>query len=75
MARAVKLTDGPGVSAVNHCLEGIVVVPQAGGQRHLVAGQIVVRRRLDVAEDANRCPVQHTGIGRESPKAKDGSAR
>jgi hypothetical protein len=26
-ARAVKLTDGPGVSAVNHCLEGIVVVP------------------------------------------------
>ena len=63
-ARAVKLTDSPGISAVDHCLESVVVVAQTGRQRHLVAGQVVVRRRLDIPEDANRCPVQHTGIGK-----------
>ena len=62
--RAAKLMDGPGVSAINHRLEGVLIVAKAGGQRNLVPSQIVVRRGLDIAEDANRRPVQHTGIGK-----------
>jgi len=75
MAGAVKLTDGPGISAIDHCLEGVVVVPQAGGQRHLVTGQIVIRRRFNIAEDANRCAVQHTGIGQPGKREGEGWIR
>ena len=44
--------------SVDHRLKGVVVVAQAGCQRNLVTGQVVVRRRIDIAEDANGCPVE-----------------
>src|SRR5215211_2120631 len=61
--RLRNLTNSPGIPTVDYGLEGVVIVAQAGSQCYLVPGQVVVRRGLDIAEDANRRPMQHAGIG------------
>ena len=74
-ARAVKLTDGPGVSAVDHCLQGIVVAPRPA------ANATCSRARSSYvgASTSRKMPIgarcrTPASVSRDSPKANDGSA-